>query len=181
MTDLTHAQPPPANIATSHALHEAGRLKEAELMYQHVLEQDPTHADTWHFLGILAWQGGNSALAQERISHAICIRPTAAMYANLGSIMASSGAIDAAIARYQSALALDQELPACHPLQVKVLARNALSHLSTLSPYLLREVSTFLLYNPIVGTNSLPTLDHLRLTLAMRLMQILHLLLKRQH
>ena len=35
--------------------HQAGRLREAELLYRQILAQQPRHAPTLHYLGVLAY------------------------------------------------------------------------------------------------------------------------------
>ncbi|MBL8827173.1 MAG: hypothetical protein JNM18_09315, partial [Planctomycetaceae bacterium] len=38
--------------------HETGQLVQAENIYRQILEVDPTHADAWHLLGVVANQTG---------------------------------------------------------------------------------------------------------------------------
>jgi tetratricopeptide (TPR) repeat protein len=45
------------------ALHQGGRLKEAEQLYRQILQADPTEPDANHNLGILARQGGDDNAA----------------------------------------------------------------------------------------------------------------------
>jgi hypothetical protein len=40
------------------ASHQAGRLDEAERIYQQVLQAQPVHPDALHLLGLIACQGG---------------------------------------------------------------------------------------------------------------------------
>ena len=39
--------------------HRAGRLREAEPLYRHILERQPDNSDALHFLGVIAQQIGD--------------------------------------------------------------------------------------------------------------------------
>ena len=47
--------------------HQAGRLAEAEALYQRVLQADSRHVDALHFLGVIAHQNGRNDAAVELI------------------------------------------------------------------------------------------------------------------
>jgi tetratricopeptide (TPR) repeat protein len=89
------------------ALHHAGRLSEAEALYRQILLLQPNQADALYFLGMLAYQAGQSELAIELIRKAIHCRPNyAEAYCNLGVILNDKGKQDEAIAYFHQALSL---------------------------------------------------------------------------
>ena len=97
--------PQAVQIALEH--HRAGRLPEAEAIYQKVLQADPNYADALHLLGVIAYQVQKYALANELISRAIAINPGDAAYrSNLGNALRESGQPEAAVEQYRQALAL---------------------------------------------------------------------------
>ena len=51
--------------------HEAGRLPEAEAIYQQILQNDPDHSDALHLLGLIAHQAGKHEEAVNLISKAL--------------------------------------------------------------------------------------------------------------
>jgi hypothetical protein len=97
------------------ALHQAGRLLEAEQIYRQVLALDPTNADCLHLLGMAAFQSGRQAEAEELIRKAIALHPTASSYhANLGNILQSQAKLAEAEASYRHALELRAAQPEVH-------------------------------------------------------------------
>jgi protein O-GlcNAc transferase len=56
------------------ACHQAGRLADAESHYRQVLAIDPDHAETHHYLGILASQVGRGDIAIAMIAKAIALK-----------------------------------------------------------------------------------------------------------
>jgi Tfp pilus assembly protein PilF len=92
--------------------HQAGRLAEAERMYQQVLAIDPRHADALHLLGMVAYQTGRHDAAVELIRKAIATHKTAASYhANLGNVLQAQDKLDEAEESYRRALSLKPDLP----------------------------------------------------------------------
>lgn len=47
------------DIQTACALHQNGRLQEAEQAYRAILTTNPNHPDALHLLGVLAFQAGH--------------------------------------------------------------------------------------------------------------------------
>src|SRR5215471_49952 len=75
--------------ALSH--HQAGRLAEAESLYRQICAVNPHHADSLHFLGVLAGQVGRNDIAIELIGRALAVQPEyAEAHYNLGHILANS-------------------------------------------------------------------------------------------
>ena len=97
-------------IAVQH--HQAGRLAEAEAAYRQILAVQPQHADSLHWLGVLAHQAGRNQVAAELIQKAIAMVPTApAFHSNLGVALAELGRLDEAIAAFQMAIQLKPDYP----------------------------------------------------------------------
>ncbi|HMI97151.1 MAG TPA: tetratricopeptide repeat protein [Micropepsaceae bacterium] len=87
------------------ALHQAGRLDEAERLYRQVLRTAPDQADALQFLGILMAQKGNPLEAAELIDRAISADPSnAGAYYNRGNVLLDLQRFDEAVESYDSAL-----------------------------------------------------------------------------
>jgi protein O-GlcNAc transferase len=87
--------------------HRAGRLAEAERIYRQILSQHPDHADTLHFMGILAVQMGQLDAGLEWVRRAIANCSTnPAFYNTLGNLFRTKGELDQAIAFYRQAIGI---------------------------------------------------------------------------
>ena len=92
---------------TALAWHEAGRLTEAEALYERILEVAPDHAGCWHRLGGLALQTGRPERAIALIGQAMALDDREPVYPNtLGNAWFARGRLDEAAAAYRQALAL---------------------------------------------------------------------------
>jgi Flp pilus assembly protein TadD len=101
------------DLAIQH--HRAGRLREAEELYQLILAQRPEHVDAMQNLGIIAQQSGRNDLAVNLIRRAVALRPNyAEAYSNLGNALKDNGQLDEAIAACRRAIALNPHLPEAH-------------------------------------------------------------------
>jgi protein O-GlcNAc transferase len=90
--------------------HQAGRLAEAEAVYQEIIAQHPNHSDAFHLLGIAAHQNGNHQNAVEFIDRAIALNPSVAVYhSNLGLILKEIGNFQRARVAFEAALQLRWE------------------------------------------------------------------------
>jgi len=70
--------------------HQAGRLQEAERLYDEILKSSPRHPDTLHLLGLVAYQKGNHERAESLIGKALEINPDNPAYSNnLGNVFAA--------------------------------------------------------------------------------------------
>ena len=93
------------DLALQH--HRAGRLAEAEGVYQQILAQQPDHVVATHHLGLIAFQTGRIDDAVNLIRRAIALEPNyAEAFSDLGSVLKHNGQLDEAIAAFRRAVAL---------------------------------------------------------------------------
>jgi protein O-GlcNAc transferase len=91
------------------ALHQTGRLDEAQALYRRALQWQPRNFDALHLLGLIAFQIGNAREAVELISRAVSIDPRHSVARNnLGCAHAQLSEHRAAVADYDQAIALNQ-------------------------------------------------------------------------
>jgi protein O-GlcNAc transferase len=102
------------SIQAALAHHQAGRLPQAEAIYQQILEVAPNHSDALHLLGVIAHQVGKDEVAVELISKALGVNPSSAMYCNLGLALKGQGKHDAAIESYHKALSIKRDYAEAH-------------------------------------------------------------------
>lgn len=89
------------------AHHQSKRLSEAENLYTHILNQFPSHADTLHLRGLLAFQQGQHSLAVAYIGQAIDQDATKPhYYYNLGLSLEKEERWEEAVTAYRQALSL---------------------------------------------------------------------------
>jgi predicted O-linked N-acetylglucosamine transferase (SPINDLY family) len=89
------------------ALHQTGRLDEAEQIYRCVLKHSPGHAGALHLLGVIHQQREDHEAAAELIGRAVSINPNKAVYRNnYGASLLSLGRYDEAIESFLTALTL---------------------------------------------------------------------------
>jgi protein O-GlcNAc transferase len=97
------------------ALHQQGRLADAEHIYREVLRQHPTHAEAWHLLGVVALQSGRPHIAVEQIDKALGLDETiAAAHNNRAIALQKLGRIPEALAGFDRALALHPDYAEAH-------------------------------------------------------------------
>ncbi len=124
------------------ANHQQGRFREADRLYQEVLEQQPTNSDALHLSGVLAMQTGNPKLAVERILRAIAFARNPDFYSHLGEAYRQIADLERAIQACRAALMIDpQHAGALNNLGVALTehgrvaeARDALSEAVRLNP-----------------------------------------------
>jgi tetratricopeptide (TPR) repeat protein len=96
------------DIAIGH--HQAGRLQQAEKIYQEVLRVDPQYADALHLLGLVWHQQGQHEKGIESIRRALALQPRSVVYLdNLGAAYHSLQRFDDAIECYERALRIDPD------------------------------------------------------------------------
>jgi len=94
---------------------QQGRLDEAILQYQKVLQFVPDETDAFNNLGSAFLQQGRLDEAVAYYQKALTIKPdSAATHYNLGNALFQQGRTDEAMAHYQRALAIDPGSPEAH-------------------------------------------------------------------
>ena len=102
------ARHPSKSIQDGLAHYQAGRLQQAETIFQSILQGHPQHPDALHLLGVLKHRAGDHETAVGLIEKAIKSNPTAAaFFNNCGEVYRAMQNYDSAIARYEQALALN--------------------------------------------------------------------------
>jgi tetratricopeptide (TPR) repeat protein len=94
--------------------HRAGRLTEAEALYRQTLARDPHHADSLHWLGVIAHQNGRYEEAAKLIEQAIAINDAALYRNNLGNALRRLGRLEDAAEQGRRALALEPDNAETH-------------------------------------------------------------------
>ncbi|MEO8223709.1 MAG: tetratricopeptide repeat protein [Gammaproteobacteria bacterium] len=104
-----------AALQSAIALHQAGRLAEAEAGYRQILARHPGHPDALHLLGLLAHHQGRNEAAVDLMNQALLAAPEhAPCHGNLGLALQALGRLDEAVASYRRALALDRQFAEAH-------------------------------------------------------------------
>jgi tetratricopeptide (TPR) repeat protein len=89
------------------ALHQQGRLAEAERVYREVLRQQPNHFDALHLLGVIAIQTRQTEQGIELITTAIKQNAKVAdAHSNLANALMEAKRPEEALASYDRAIAL---------------------------------------------------------------------------
>ena len=95
--------------------HQAGRLQQAENLYQQVLKFDPDNADANHLLGLLAFQAGRNEIAAQLISKAIEKNNNQSSYFNnLGNALKELKKLTEAADAFRQALSLKPNYAEAH-------------------------------------------------------------------
>jgi tetratricopeptide (TPR) repeat protein len=96
------------NLKNAIALHQRGRLTEAEKLYRKILDSIPDHFDAQHLLGVLKHQQGKNTEALELLSAALQKRPNeAVVLSNYGAVLSELNRHDEALASIDKAIALN--------------------------------------------------------------------------
>ena len=91
------------DLAVQH--HTAGRLPQAESIYQQILQADPNQPVALQLLGVVAHQERKDDIAVDLITRALAIKPDyAEAHSNLGNVLQHLGRLEEAVACYQKAL-----------------------------------------------------------------------------
>ena len=95
------------NLNTGFALHQQGKLDEAQLYYETVLRADPKNFDALHLLGVMAHQRQNHPAAIALLDRAIQHNPRSALaHLNRGNTRKEMGDVQRAIADYERAITI---------------------------------------------------------------------------
>ena len=102
-------------LAEGLAHHQAGRLAEAQQIYQRVLALRPELPDALYLLGVSIFQAGRLVEAEPILRRAIATnKGTAAWHTALGATLRGQGRLAEALACYDHALKLDATDPNTH-------------------------------------------------------------------
>lgn len=105
--------------------HRAGRMTDAEPIYQQILKLQPGHTDSMHLLGLVHLHFGRTPEALNFIQKAIGLRSDLAIYHNsLGQALESLGQPAEADAACRAALQLDPNYVEAHSNLGNMLARQ---------------------------------------------------------
>ncbi len=95
--------------------HHAGRLQDAERLYQAVLDQNPNHPSALHYKGVIALQTGDYQRAAQFISQALVIEPDdVGALVNLATAQTRLNNAEGALETYHRARDLNPEMPEVH-------------------------------------------------------------------
>ncbi len=93
------------------AMHRQGQFGPASGLYSEVLRRDPSHAEAYHQLGLVAMQVRQPEKAAELFALALGAGPpTAAMYANFGEALMALGRRFEAVGEYTRAIEMQPDL-----------------------------------------------------------------------
>jgi tetratricopeptide (TPR) repeat protein len=97
------------------AHHQAGRVGQAEALYQHVLVREPDNPDALHLLGMLAHGANRHEEAARRIARAVQLRGNVApFHNNLGVVLQALGRHHEAGLCFAQALAVSPDYVEAH-------------------------------------------------------------------
>lgn len=97
----------PTDFDKGLALHQQGRLAEAEPLYRRVLRTAPTHFDALHLLGVICGQTDRFDEAHKLLIRALAQRPDSApALNNLGNTLGSLGRHQEAVQAFERSLAV---------------------------------------------------------------------------
>ena len=99
-----------AKLMEAVALHQHGKLQEAQAIYESLISSNPKNADALHLLGVATAQAGKHQLAAELIARAIAVDPdNPAYYINRGNSLKELKQFIMAVASYDKAINLEPE------------------------------------------------------------------------
>lgn len=97
-----------ALLQRSLALHQQGRIDEAEPGYREALGREPGNAIATHYLGMVAWQRADLAAAEAMMRESIRANGAIAdFHNNLGLLLRDTRRIDEAVACFRKTLEVD--------------------------------------------------------------------------
>ena len=106
---------PPSRFAEALSRHQAGRLADAEKIYQQILAVWPDHFDSRHLLGVIHLQRGHHAQALRHIDLALAKNPDNALALNnRGVALQELGRIEEALASFEQALRSQPDYAEAH-------------------------------------------------------------------
>jgi predicted O-linked N-acetylglucosamine transferase (SPINDLY family) len=97
-----------STIEQGKALHQIGRVAEAEAAYRSVLARDPRQFDALHLLGLILYQRGRPREAHDLLSQAVKLRPRSPQALTLlMAALLAMGRLDEALAACDRMIAID--------------------------------------------------------------------------
>jgi tetratricopeptide (TPR) repeat protein len=112
-----------AKLNQGMALHQQGKLADAECCYGEVLQRQPDHFGALHLLGMIACQTRRTERGVELIKRAIGLNPKIAeAHNNLGIALTDLKRPEEGLASYDRAIALNPEFAAVHNNRGNALA-----------------------------------------------------------
>jgi len=104
-----------AKFREASALHQQGKLAEAERIYGDVLRRQPNHFDALHRLAVIAAQTGQTERAAELFKRAIKLNSTVPpVHRNVGMALFELKRFREALASYDKAIALKPDYAECY-------------------------------------------------------------------
>jgi predicted O-linked N-acetylglucosamine transferase (SPINDLY family) len=95
--------------------HRAGRLDDAEQDYRAILNADPSCAEAWHLLGVIALQRGDAETAEPHLEKALGLSPDNAKFLNNYGVAAERrGKMRDAAARFAKSAEIDPGFAEAH-------------------------------------------------------------------
>jgi tetratricopeptide (TPR) repeat protein len=99
---------PPLSFSLATQLHKAGKLLEAKQQYQNALAANPDHSTSWHMLGLVDHQLGDTKHGIDLITKALTLNPREPRaYFNRALLQESLNNTAAALADYERASSLE--------------------------------------------------------------------------
>lgn len=98
-------------LTAAFALHRAGRLPEAERLYEQIVRAEPMCGDAWHFLGVIKQQAGDLPRAAECYGRSIQCQPhDVAALNNFGNVLRELHQPEQAVIYYRRAADLNPQV-----------------------------------------------------------------------
>jgi tetratricopeptide (TPR) repeat protein len=113
---------PASSLAQALALHQTGRLADAERIYNQILALWPDHFDARHLLGVIFLQRGRHADALRQIDLALKINPhNAPALNNRGVALQELKRLDEALGSFERAVTLKPDYAEAHSNRANIL------------------------------------------------------------
>ncbi len=110
-------------LSQAMALHQQGRLDEAENLYSTILAARPGHGDASHFLGLIRFSAGRFSEALQLIAAAMrAAAPTPTLLVHRGLVLNALNRPADALASFEQAVALDRNCLDAHNNRAVLLA-----------------------------------------------------------